>query len=524
MRIPLEQKSEDGSRYYNSQKFDVGNAPDYLHERYCFDIQNVPDPEYWDAWVTCAGYPNQNPCIEFAEGVAAPVECILHASSTGGAQKACIDVVVVPQINPIPVVCTPPSSVDVCFSKEIADLRADAVTVNPFLPSGGEEGITLSACVTNIGTESAGSFNVQFYIDDESEGWGFFPQRTQIEDDIRIQSLAVNERECPSIVVDRLGNFRFDVDADDEVVEWVEYNDEFTNNIAQMSFHADTLQAGLNTIEIPIHNGLGESNTVYLEMDQFQDDIHAVPQWIAYFPEGLGDNRDHIWCEVPESEPYTVPLVIDVQGEELTNDVSLFVTAIDEEGNQETLNIRGMRCWDKDEDGYGFPGSALCNYPEEDCDDDPSDDPVVCGDPDPCVCGDENCSLCARCINVAATEFCDDVDNDCDEISDNRDIDNDDYVDKTCGGNDCNDEDPLVNPGADEICDDEIDQDCDATDEGSDDDGDGFTDEACDGDDCDDTDPLVSPGVPENCDTPYDDNCNGEANEGCPPCFIGLVI
>ncbi len=41
-----------------------------------------------------------------------------------------------------------------------------------------------------------------------------------------------------------------------------------------------------------------------------------------------------------------------------------------------------------------------------------------------------------------------------------QDLDNDGYADETCGGNDCNDNNPSINPGATEICTDNIDNDC----------------------------------------------------------------
>lgn len=77
--------------------------------------------------------------------------------------------------------------------------------------------------------------------------------------------------------------------------------------------------------------------------------------------------------------------------------------------------------------------------------------------------------------------------------------------------NDCNDDDPDVNPGAEEICN-EIDDNCnELVDEGFDTDADGFT--TCDGD-CDDTDPSVNPDAPEICNG-IDDNCDGNTDEGC---------
>ena len=110
------------------------------------------------------------------------------------------------------------------------------------------------------------------------------------------------------------------------------------------------------------------------------------------------------------------------------------------------------------------------------------------------------------------------------------DLDGDGYLE----GDDCDDNDAGVYPGATETCD-GIDNNCDGeVDEGVqsvffiDNDGDGFGDpentvEACDapegsvpnGNDCDDTEPTVFPANTERCDG-LDNDCNGEIDEDIP--------
>lgn len=112
---------------------------------------------------------------------------------------------------------------------------------------------------------------------------------------------------------------------------------------------------------------------------------------------------------------------------------------------------------------------------------------------------------------------------------DDRDVDGDGY---SVNGGDCDDGNPTVYPGAEELCD-ELDNNCnDVIDEGAlniyylDEDGDGWgvNTEYAEGcsppfgyaeelGDCDDTDRLVNPDAVEICEDDVDNNCNGLFNE-----------
>ncbi|MBX3248553.1 MAG: putative metal-binding motif-containing protein [Myxococcales bacterium] len=152
-------------------------------------------------------------------------------------------------------------------------------------------------------------------------------------------------------------------------------------------------------------------------------------------------------------------------------------------------------------------------------------------------CDPEASSADARgCVPGAppcSADRCDEADRRCDNAC--EDADGDGYPNVRCGGSDCDDANPLINPGAVEVCDpDHVDEDCNpltfAGPEG-DRDGDGFISSACCnlqpsgallcGDDCNDDDRLINPAALELCDG-IDNNCNGSIDEGCPCTPEGL--
>jgi cysteine-rich repeat protein len=150
--------------------------------------------------------------------------------------------------------------------------------------------------------------------------------------------------------------------------------------------------------------------------------------------------------------------------------------------------------------GDGFPNSAA----GEECDDGnvtPGDGCASTCLVEPDTCGNGACELegeetCGNCpTDCAANPAC----NDC------EDADEDGFFAVECGGFDCADDNPDINPGMAEIPCNDVDDDCSpATTDFGDSDGDGS---ACD-EDCDDTDPMRSPDFMEVCGNDVDDDCD----------------
>lgn len=150
-----------------------------------------------------------------------------------------------------------------------------------------------------------------------------------------------------------------------------------------------------------------------------------------------------------------------------------------------------------------------------------------------------DCNDASADISPSADDLCDDgIDNDCDGTVDEvttRDLDGDGSLGASCPGvgEDCDDNDAAVWPGADEICD-GLDNDCnELIDDGLpeveyfvDADGDGFGEQGSQGVfscepvdgavdnalDCDDLTSDRSPAVGDSCNL-IDDNCDGEVDE-----------
>jgi len=126
---------------------------------------------------------------------------------------------------------------------------------------------------------------------------------------------------------------------------------------------------------------------------------------------------------------------------------------------------------------------------------------------------------------IDMVEVCNNIDDDCDNLTDEDflDRDNDTYLhcDEPCDFNitfpcDCDDYNPEINPGAEEIVCDNIDNNCDGIFvELVDNDGDGYFSShiECGPVDCKDNDPDINPGAKDVCDC-VDNNCNNIIDDG----------
>jgi hypothetical protein len=170
-----------------------------------------------------------------------------------------------------------------------------------------------------------------------------------------------------------------------------------------------------------------------------------------------------------------------------------------------------LACIDKDEDPDNEPGPN----DTENTDDtgDTGTEELTDFDHDGYF-SDVDCDDNNALVYPDAEETCDDIDNDCDkEVDEGFDSDGDGYNNMVdcASGDDCDDEDDDIYPGAEETAYDYIDQDCDGTDL-TDVDADGFEGEAIGGNDCDDWDATVYPGAEEVVKDGIDQDCDGQDN------------
>ncbi len=156
---------------------------------------------------------------------------------------------------------------------------------------------------------------------------------------------------------------------------------------------------------------------------------------------------------------------------------------------------------------------SRCDGADNDCD---AETDEVDADQDghrPLACGGDDCDDGNPLVHPGLAELCGDgLDNDCNGTPEDRDADGDGVIAVACGGADCNDTAAAAYPGGTEGCGDGLDNDCDGSVDNRDQDDDGFLDPACGGVDCNDTRADVHPGAPELCDG-RDNDCNGATDD-----------
>jgi hypothetical protein len=272
--------------------------------------------------------------------------------------------------------------------------------------------------------------------------------------------------------------------------------------------------------------------------------------------EGCDDDGDG-WCDASMTTPSTAPVCPNGGGD--CNDDNAKInpgkkedcsTAFDDNCNKNANDEGATGCtnfgYDQDGDTYfanSTPPKCLCKAEGLYTGSKPND------------CNDKN-----NLVNPGVPELCDGIDNDCDTLIDEDcDKDGDKYCDinkvtigkpPVCGngGGDCDDSKAGINPGAAEVCGNDVDENCDGDINGInaqgctnwylDSDGDGWAAnifqcmcnpagayklKANQVGDCDDTVSAVNPGAPEICGDKLDNNCNGTQNDanaqGCVPFY-----
>jgi len=307
-------------------------------------------------------------------------------------------------------------------------------------------------------------------------------------------------------------------------------------------------------LDLAIHPGAGEvcDGVVDEDCDGLVDDadsaVYGTSTWYADADaDGYGDASTTVdACEVPAG-------FTDDTSDCDDTDASVNPAASETVGDEVDVNCDAQEtCYtDADLDGYGDESGVTLASADTDCADSgeaSAADPLT-------DCDDSDAG-----INPSATEICDGVDDDCDGTIDEDDSslsdasawyaddDGDGYGDPgrstlacsapsgtVSNGDDCDDTDAAVNPGADEICDAaDVDEDCDGLADDADAstvdrstwyrdaDDDGYGDasttvDACalpsgyttDASDCDDADASVNPGASEATGDEVDSNCDG---------------
>ncbi len=294
--------------------------------------------------------------------------------------------------------------------------------------------------------------------------------------------------------------------------------------------------------------------------DNFGDP--AVTSWACESPNGYVDNPDD--CDDNDESVNPNQSEVAYNGVDDDCDASTLDDDLDGDGYPTTApedaEVSGLDCDDENPD-INPNAEEVCDGIDNDCDTQ-TDEGVTAtyfADVDGDTFGDESDSeeLCSAegnytttdsndcddddaAVNPAATETCNEIDDDCDDIEDDglaentyyADADSDGFGDEdatteTCAATapsgytsdatDCDDSNAAINTDGYDVCEDGVDQDCSGADDtcvvtATDADGDGDDDVAFGGGDCDDTNAAISSRATELCDA-VDNNCDGTVDE-----------
>jgi hypothetical protein len=345
-------------------------------------------------------------------------------------------------------------------------------------------------------------------------------------------TLPAPEAQIESLPISFAGTVRDDQDAPEELtIRWYDSLQPDTtihegnpDTAGYTQFSLSGLGTGVHIITLEVTDTKGATDQDTIQITVLTDPplveiTQPLSGW-TYYENQLIDFAGHVQNANGDEFNLHVQWASDVQGELFVSDadgdgntnfayvldagfhiISLYATdSFGVQGSDSvTIEVSAFPVGQLDQDGDGFCPDGIDVDGDGEC-----DDSEVTG-PNSQDCNDFNEDVCPIC-----PEICDGIgDNNCDGEIDATDADSDSDDYSICEG-DCDDANPFVNPGMDEICE-GLDTNCDGFIPANevDNDTDGYF--LCE--DCDDNNDAINPGVPEICDG-LDNDCDGIVDNG----------